>query len=154
MEDWFFKVGLVEKLEKVNSHKHKKYFDEILSYRNLLKKTFITYVEEQKGLDALVEKTNYILLKNKVHPQIKYTNGTNKLEFSNKETDSNLLLTLIVIEVAKLLSSYEFKYLKKCNNHTCSLTFIDTSKNHSRRWCSMESCGNRAKVKRFSTRNK
>ena len=71
------------------------------------------------------------------------------LEFIPKKTE-NLLLTKIAIELVKLLSSKEFKYLKKCDNHKCSLYFIDTSKNHSRRWCSMEICGNRAKVSKFN----
>jgi len=30
----------------------------------------------------------------------------------------------------------------------CGFLFLDTSKNHSRRWCSMEGCGNRAKARR------
>ena len=34
----------------------------------------------------------------------------------------------------------------------CGYLFIDTSKNRSRRWCSMESCGNRAKVQRHRAR--
>ena len=31
--------------------------------------------------------------------------------------------------------------------------FFDTSRNHSRRWCSMEKCGNRAKALRNCGRN-
>jgi predicted RNA-binding Zn ribbon-like protein len=54
----------------------------------------------------------------------------------------------------KLLSSKYAQYVKRCNNHTCSLLFVDTSKNHSRRWCSMETCGNRIKVSRFSKKQK
>jgi predicted RNA-binding Zn ribbon-like protein len=40
----------------------------------------------------------------------------------------------------------DWTLLKKCANPTCILWFYDTSKNHSRRWCSMEGCGNRHKV--------
>ena len=39
--------------------------------------------------------------------------------------------------------------LKACSNHQCILHFFDTSKNNSRRWCSMATCGNRAKANRF-----
>ncbi len=41
--------------------------------------------------------------------------------------------------------------LRACASDTCSWLFIDESKNHSRRWCSMRDCGNRAKVRRFRT---
>lgn len=36
----------------------------------------------------------------------------------------------------------------------CGLLFIDTSRNHSRQWCSMDSCGNRAKAQRHYHRSK
>ena len=36
----------------------------------------------------------------------------------------------------------------------CGWLFVDTSKNHSRRWCSMAGCGNRAKARRHSERRR
>jgi predicted RNA-binding Zn ribbon-like protein len=36
----------------------------------------------------------------------------------------------------------------------CTWLFVDESKNHSRRWCSMRDCGNRAKVRRHYQRSK
>ncbi|WP_072682653.1 CGNR zinc finger domain-containing protein [Arcobacter sp. LA11] len=132
----------------------KKYFDDIVSYRALLKKSFNEYSESENTMNDLVEKTNNILFENKVHPQVRIEDNTYILDFSIKANKYNLFLTLIAIEVAKLLNSKELQYLKKCHNHTCSLLFIDTSKNHSRRWCSMEGCGNRSKVNSFTKRQK
>jgi predicted RNA-binding Zn ribbon-like protein len=39
--------------------------------------------------------------------------------------------------------------LKLCTDDECRWAFFDRSKNHSSRWCTMESCGNRAKARRF-----
>jgi len=39
--------------------------------------------------------------------------------------------------------------LKLCTDDDCRWAFFDRSKNHSSRWCTMESCGNRAKARRF-----
>jgi hypothetical protein len=36
--------------------------------------------------------------------------------------------------------------VKKCEDAACVLFFYDTTKNHSRRWCSMSVCRNRMKV--------
>ena len=36
--------------------------------------------------------------------------------------------------------------VRQCHATTCSLWFLDTSKNGSRKWCSMARCGNRAKA--------
>lgn len=43
--------------------------------------------------------------------------------------------------------------LRRCANHdTCVLLFLDTSRSHTRRWCSMEACGNRNKVAAHAAR--
>ncbi|MFI6299425.1 CGNR zinc finger domain-containing protein [Nonomuraea sp. NPDC050790] len=43
--------------------------------------------------------------------------------------------------------------VRHCGNPRCVLWFLDVSKNGSRRWCSMEVCGNRAKVNRFNRKS-
>jgi predicted RNA-binding Zn ribbon-like protein len=43
--------------------------------------------------------------------------------------------------------------LKVCPEETCRVAFFDHSKNRSRRWCSMEVCGNRTKVRAFRARH-
>lgn len=53
----------------------------------------------------------------------------------------------------ELLTSPWLARVKVCEDtRGCGYLFIDTSKNRSRRWCSMESCGNRAKVQRHRAR--
>ncbi|MHA4814392.1 CGNR zinc finger domain-containing protein [Streptomyces aculeolatus] len=42
--------------------------------------------------------------------------------------------------------------LKRCAEHTCHEAFWDTSKNRSKRWCSMQGCGNRAKARTYAAR--
>lgn len=44
--------------------------------------------------------------------------------------------------------------LKRCAEHTCGWVFWDSSKNHSRRWCSMRVCGNRSKSRRYAARKR
>lgn len=60
----------------------------------------------------------------------------------------------IARSAAELLASDQLQYVRACASKTCEWFFLDTSKNHARRWCDMTKCGNRAKVKRFYTRNK
>lgn len=56
-------------------------------------------------------------------------------------------------------SAYEFllygehERLRMCAADDCSWLFIDTSRNKSRKWCSMQSCGNRAKIARYRERH-
>jgi predicted RNA-binding Zn ribbon-like protein len=44
--------------------------------------------------------------------------------------------------------------LKRCEGPRCSLLFVDTSRSGRRRWCSMDRCGNRAKVAAHRRRRK
>ncbi len=62
------------------------------------------------------------------------------------------VLTPIAEAAVALLCYGNLSYLKKCENPSCILYFYDTTKNHSRRWCSMTACGNRAKVAAYYQR--
>jgi predicted RNA-binding Zn ribbon-like protein len=44
--------------------------------------------------------------------------------------------------------------LKVCQEDTCRWAFLDTSKNHSRAWCSMRVCGNRTKTRTYRARRR
>lgn len=60
------------------------------------------------------------------------------------------LLWQIVFSAEYLLISEELSRVKECPN--CGWLFLDTSKNQSRRWCSMNTCGARAKMRRYHSR--
>ena len=53
-----------------------------------------------------------------------------------------------------LLASAQLPYVRACFSKSCQWFFLDTSKNHHRRWCDMTRCGNRAKFQRFYARKK
>ena len=55
----------------------------------------------------------------------------------------------IARSAAELLTSDEHDRIKECASTTCEWVFLDRSRNHSRRWCDMSDCGNRAKARRF-----
>jgi len=44
--------------------------------------------------------------------------------------------------------------VRTCALDSCGWLFVDQSRNHSRRWCSMEGCGNVAKSRAFQTRRR
>ncbi|MBS4214030.1 CGNR zinc finger domain-containing protein [Neobacillus rhizophilus] len=78
--------------------------------------------------------------------------GENKfsLEFLNgEETLDGMLPPIVQSAIDILTSEKELSRVKKCEGHPCGWLFLDTSRNRSRRWCSMADCGNRAKAKRF-----
>lgn len=54
---------------------------------------------------------------------------------------------------ADLLTTADFERVKRCDNPECIRYFLDESRNRSRRWCSMEGCGNRLKARSFYHRH-
>lgn len=64
------------------------------------------------------------------------------------------MLWPIVRSAAELLTSDEVGLIHECEGDDCGWLFVDTSKNHRRRWCSMDDCGNSAKVKKFRSKQK
>jgi len=54
----------------------------------------------------------------------------------------------LVESAVSLLTSAKLERLRRCGNSTCYWLFIDETRNHSRRWCEMASCGNIVKVRR------
>jgi predicted RNA-binding Zn ribbon-like protein len=55
----------------------------------------------------------------------------------------------IARSAADLLVSGSWRgHIRMCQACDCGWLFLDSSKNHSRRWCDMRDCGNRAKVRR------
>ena len=56
------------------------------------------------------------------------------------------LLLPLAEAIGDLVGRAEFQRVKICDGPTCTLWFHDVSQNHTRRWCSMSVCGNRAKA--------
>ncbi len=52
------------------------------------------------------------------------------------------------------MANEDWSRLKLCGSETCRWAFYDRSRNHSSRWCTMASCGNRQKARRFRQRAK
>jgi predicted RNA-binding Zn ribbon-like protein len=64
------------------------------------------------------------------------------------------LLAPVLWSAADLLTYADNRRLRRCANEECLWLFMDHSKGGTRRWCDMNSCGNRAKAKRHYARSK
>jgi predicted RNA-binding Zn ribbon-like protein len=53
-----------------------------------------------------------------------------------------------------LTSDDERALVRKCGADDCAWLFMDTSRNRSRQWCSMQGCGNREKARRHYQRRR
>ena len=63
------------------------------------------------------------------------------------ELSAETAVGLIAAAAAKVAIEGRLDRVKICPADDCRWAFYDTSRNHSRQWCSMEVCGNRAKAR-------
>jgi predicted RNA-binding Zn ribbon-like protein len=76
-------------------------------------------------------------------------------EWTGDEGALDRMLWPIARSAADLLVSSEVQRVRRCaNREECDWLFIDTTRNRSRRWCDMRSCGNRNKARRHYARKK
>lgn len=61
-------------------------------------------------------------------------------------------LWVIAQAASQLMLSDALGNVRACEAGSCQWLFFDSSKNHTRRWCNMKICGNRAKARRFQER--
>jgi predicted RNA-binding Zn ribbon-like protein len=64
------------------------------------------------------------------------------------------LLAPVLWSAGDLLAAARLVRVRRCANEQCQWLFLDDSKSGTRRWCSMQSCGNRAKAHRHYLRHK
>ncbi|MPZ74441.1 MAG: hypothetical protein GEU74_14660 [Nitriliruptorales bacterium] len=79
------------------------------------------------------------------------TDGSAHLAGAGKGVTS--ALGHIVAPIPAAVADGTWERLKVCRNEACHWAFYDRSRNRSRRWCTMEVCGNREKTQVFRQRH-
>ena len=75
-------------------------------------------------------------------------------QVEESKTSARSILAPVLWSAGDLLIGPQLAKLRECSNFKCLWLFLDDSKNGTRRWCSMQSCGNRAKAHRHYLRQK
>ncbi len=70
-------------------------------------------------------------------------------DWVEEQSSPELTLWQLALSVEELLTSEKLGMVRACAKPDCRWLFLDTSKNHTRRWCDMKICGNRMKARRF-----
>jgi len=73
----------------------------------------------------------------------------NGLQFSFQPGGAGLMAPVwrLVLSARDLLEGGNLQYIRQCQR--CAWLFVDKTKNHRKKWCSMESCGNSQKSQRY-----
>lgn len=88
------------------------------------------------------------------HRCLRWSESRLQWEFPASAPAPELPLWILSLKTAQLLTSANMSMIRACGNPECRWLFLDTSKNHTRRWCDMKICGNRMKARRFKAQHR
>ena len=136
--------------------------DGVAAQARSLRTWFRAFVEARKGrplivgdLEALAP-LNRLLERDEAFKTIVVRDdggGLDLLSMRRWRTPESLLLP-IGEALARTVRDVDFRDIKACEGHICTLLFVDHTRGRARRWCSMAVCGNRAKQAAHRKRSK
>ena len=104
--------------------------------------------------DIAVNAINRILASRPGHRQLLRKDHAFRTKLVPQSEDPIHFLVPVAESAAELLEHGKPKLIRRCENPSCVLYFYDTTKNRSRRWCSMEVCGSRFKSAAYYRRGR
>jgi predicted RNA-binding Zn ribbon-like protein len=126
-----------------------KALDKALKLRETIYHIFSSLADGKPATKIDLADFNRFLSKTMISSQIIKAKEGYTWDTKGNREKPNWILNPLIRSAADLLVSDDLKRVKQCGNRACGWLFFDTSRNRSRRWCHMGSCGNRAKASRF-----
>lgn len=117
-----------------------------LEFRGILRQMAERLAKGKPVPPATLASINDLLNNQVSYAEVRRTRGGFEKRLHATFSEPAHLLLPIAESAGNLLCYGDLSRIKKCENAACVLFFYDTTKNHSRRWCSMSVCGNRMKV--------
>ena len=154
---WLQQARLVpgEVLEALRAQAMPGEFDNVAAQARSLREWFREFVRARKGrplapkdvhelkpLNRLLERDEgfgRIVVRDQAGP------GGLELQTMRRWRSPDALLLPIGEALAKFVCEEDFSNVKACEGPACTLMFVDHTRGHGRRWCSMAICGNHAK---------
>ena len=128
------------------------FLKQLIAFRERLRDAVLRIESGMLPSDAFLSEVNALLLHHPGHTSLRKRDGRLAREAFIEWREPADLWAPIVDATADLLVEAESSRIRKCES--CVVHFFDTSKKGSRRWCSMNICGNKLKVAAYQQRNR
>jgi predicted RNA-binding Zn ribbon-like protein len=124
-----------------------------IELRETIYRIFSAVANEKEPDRTDLERLNEALIEAMMQAQIALTSNGFEWSWIAGKGSFDQMLWPIAHSAIDLLLSEDFNRVGECaDDRGCGWLFFDTSRNRSRRWCSMDDCGNRAKARDFYKR--
>jgi predicted RNA-binding Zn ribbon-like protein len=159
LERWLIASGMVTSAKTraiVRNWRHSTestaFLKRLIAFRERLREAVVRIENGSSPADGFLAEANSLLHQYPLHTSLHKRDGKvirETLFEPRKPTD---LWAPIIDATADLLAETESSRIRKCES--CVVHFFDTSKKGSRRWCSMNICGNKLKVAAYQQRKR
>ena len=124
------------------------------AFRSVLRAAAERITLGERVTEEAVSAINSVLQRHCPSQRLVWEGDTLTTQYDGTITEPVHLLAPVAVSAAESLTSEDLSLTRKCESPTCILHFHDTTKNHTRRWCRMETCGNRHKAAAHYHRNR
>jgi predicted RNA-binding Zn ribbon-like protein len=135
-----------------NSTEASAFLKQLIAFREKLREAILRIESGSSPTDAFLAKVNSLLLQHPLLALLNKRDGKVIRETSFELRRPTDLWAPIVGATADLLAEEGSSRIRKCES--CVVHFFDVSKKGSRRWCSMNICGNKLKVAAYQRRKR
>ena len=128
------------------------FLEKLIAFREKLREAVLRIESGLAPADDFLAEVNALLLRHPLPALLHKREGKVLRETVFELRRPADLWAPIIAATADLLAASDASRLRKCES--CVIHFFDTSKKGSRRWCSMNICGNKLKVAAYQKRNR
>ncbi len=131
----------------------KQAFEKALATRETIFRIFSALAFKRKPAETDLDRLNKAWQESQQHMQLVPAPTGFTLGWDD-EPSLECVARLVADAAVNLLILEKVKGVRRCAGDQCDWLFLDTSRNHLRRWCSMDTCGNHSKMRRRQRRKK
>ena len=136
-----------ERLPRVDPSVSERDLSDALGLRAAIASIALSIVRGERPTASDIDIVNLFAAMPDIPPAL--TGGTRQAGAGHARTAQ--ALSRVAREAVSMFGT-EASQLRQCAARDCALVYLDTSRSGNRRWCSMQRCGNRAKVRAHRAR--
>ena len=134
------------------SARAKKVVDAMRELREKLRKEILAIERGRTVHREAIDELNHLMAVHPMLTRLKASGSESRTEWWFEPRRPEDLFAPVAYSAVLLFAEVDRNRVRKCGQ--CVLHFYDTSKKGTRRWCSMQLCGNRLKVAAYAARHR
>jgi predicted RNA-binding Zn ribbon-like protein len=156
---WFQAAGLLSSHEMANLQRQsgesvtaRRTLEAMREFRETMRNEILAWEDGANVHCTTVAELNRLLAAHPMLSKLQTTRNATSVQLWFEPCQPEDLFAPLAYSAAKLFAEADRNRVRKCGQ--CVLHFYDTSKKGTRRWCSMQLCGNRLKVAAYARRQR